>query len=51
MGVYLQTNDISAATYHRLLKLVPNKTLVACPLFHGQIYKLSYSQNLCIHEY
>ena len=44
-------NDISAATYHRLLKLEPNKSLVTCFLFHGQIYKLYYLQNLLIREY
>ena len=40
-GCINKINDISAAT-----KLVPNKSLVTCLLFHGQIYKLSYLQNL-----
>ena len=50
MGMYLKINDIAAATYHRLLKLVPNKSLDTSPLFHGQIYKSSYLHNLRIHE-
>ena len=50
MGVYLQISDIATATYHRLIKLVPNKSLDTSLLFHGQIYKLSNLHNLRIHE-
>ena len=50
-GCIYKINDISAATYHRLLNLIPNKSLAACLLFHGQIYKLSYLQNFLFHEY
>ena len=34
---YDKINDIAAATYLRLLKLVPNVILDTSPLFHGQI--------------
>ena len=30
---------------------VRNKSLVTCFLFHGQIYKLYYLQNLLFHKY
>ena len=41
----------SAATYHRLLKLVPKKGLDTSLLFHGQRFKSSYLYILRIHEY
>ena len=50
MGCTYKINDIAAATYQRLLKLVPNKNLDTSLLFYGQIYKLSYLHNLRIHE-
>ena len=37
VGCIYKINHILAATYHRLLNLVPNKRLDICLSFHGQM--------------
>ena len=44
MGTY-KINDIAAATYHRLLKLVPNKSLDPSLFNHGLIYIICVFMN------